>query len=63
MNKQIWLVEFPTHKYVEDVKALAAQHRLRIVNAKFKAEVNPKNIVTDEPKLTLKPTKKGKAEK
>ena len=63
MDKQVWLVEFPTYRYAEDVKALAAQHRLRIVNVKFKAEVDPRKVASDVPKLTLKPKKKEKAEK
>ena len=63
MEKQIWLVKFPTYQYAEDVKALAAQHRLRIVDVKFKSELDPRKIAADVPKLTVKPKKKEKADK
>jgi len=46
-----WFVEFPTHRYVEDVKALARKAGLKIVDARYQGkEPQPE----DAPKLTLK---------
>ena len=46
-----WYVEFPTYRYVEDVKELARKNGLKIIDAKFQGE----NKQCDKaPKLTLK---------
>ncbi len=50
-----WFVKFPTHKYEEDVKALAATHDLKIVDERFKG--NHKQCA-NAPELTVKGTKK-----
>ena len=47
---KIWYVEFPTFQYNEDVKAIAKQRGLTIVDAKFDAG----DGVKDPPALTLK---------
>lgn len=52
--KKVWLVKFPTHQYKEDVKELAARKGLKIIDAKFKAEIAEKHIESKPPKLTLK---------
>jgi hypothetical protein len=54
MNKKIWLVEFPTYKYNEDVKKLASENGLKIIDARYKDGVNPDNVAKEVPKLTLK---------
>lgn len=45
-----WYVEFPTFQYNEDVKALAKERGLTIIDAKFDAG----DGVKDPPELTLK---------
>lgn len=47
---KIWYVEFPTFQYNEDVKALAKERGLTIIDAKFDAG----DGVKDPPELTLK---------
>ena len=49
-----WFVEFPTHQYNEDVKDLAYDNRLEIIDARFKSSIDPKLAVSDKdaPKLT-----------
>ena len=61
MAKEIFYVEFPTFRYEEDAKAVAAKNGLRIVDAAFQGKNEQcKNV----PKLTLKkefkPIKKDK---
>lgn len=51
---EVWFVEFPTYKYVEDVKELAKKAGLRIIDAKFQG--NHKQCAKP-PKLTLKDDK------
>ena len=47
---KIWYVEFPTFQFNEDVKALAKERGLTIIDAKFDAG----DGVKDPPALTLK---------
>lgn len=47
---KIWYVEFPTFQYNEDVKALAKERGLTIIDAKF----DDGDGVKDLPELTLK---------
>lgn len=47
---KIWYVEFPTFQYNEDVKALAKERGLTIIDAKFDEGDGAK----DPPALTLK---------
>lgn len=49
MNK-IWFVEFPTFQYNEDVKALAKEKGLTIIDAYFDDGTGEKDV----PKLTKK---------
>lgn len=48
---ETWFVEFPTYKYVEDVKELAKKAGLRIIDAKFQGK---QKQCAKPPKLTLK---------
>ena len=50
--KKIWLVEFPTYQYKEDVKALASSKGLKVIDAKFGKGIDEKFIETKPPKLT-----------
>ena len=45
-----WFIEFPTYKYVEDVKKLAREKGLIIVDAKFQGT---EKQCDNPPKLTL----------
>ena len=58
---KIWYVEFPTFQYNEDVKALAKERGLTIIDAKF----DDGDGVKDPPEMTLKGdvTKPKKAKK
>ena len=49
-----WFVSFPLAKYVEDVVALAAQHKLEIIDLKFKESIDPLFYAKEVPELTLK---------
>lgn len=53
---KIWYVEFPTFQYNEDVKALAKERGLTIIDAKFDAG----DGVKDPPELSLKGEQKPK---
>ncbi len=47
---KVWYVEFPSYRYNEDIKAIAKERGLKIVNARFKG--NNKQV-SNAPKLTL----------
>lgn len=53
MNK-IAYVEFPTYRYVEDVKELAKRAGAKIIDSRFKPEKLPDDIKEVKLKLTLK---------
>lgn len=57
MTKKIWLVEHPTFRYVENVKALARKAGLRVLDETQAGEAERRGAVkgTDAPKLTLRP--------
>ncbi|MBI3157591.1 MAG: hypothetical protein HYZ20_19600 [Burkholderiales bacterium] len=57
MSKKIWLVEHPTFRYVEDVKALARKGGLRIIDAERASNAEREAAVTaaEAPRLTLRP--------
>ena len=63
---QVWLVDFPTSQYNEDVKAVASAAGLRIIDAKFKANYSESDLADNPPSLTKvgqkkkrKPSKKA----
>ena len=49
---KVWLIEFPTYQYKEDVNELARKNDLTIIDARFKDSVNPDDVAKDTPKLT-----------
>ena len=49
-EKKIWFISFPTHQYVEDVRELAREHNLKIIDARFDDGTGAE----DTPELTLK---------
>lgn len=54
MTKKMWLVEMPTRLYNEDVKLLAKEHKLTLIDAKFASQYTDEQIEQRPPKLTLK---------
>lgn len=58
MIKKIWLVPHPTSQFVEDVKQLASNGGLRIIDAKFAGEINQDYIEYSPPVLTPKKVEK-----
>ena len=59
-KRKVWLVPHPTSQFKEDVKQLAVENRLKVIDAKFADRVG-KEFVTDKaPKLTpVKPKVKA----
>lgn len=55
--KKVWLVDFPTYQYEENVKQLANSKGLKIVDAKFSGSINPELVEKSPPKLTKKKAK------
>lgn len=47
---KVWYVKFPTYQYNEDVKLLAKENGLKIIDAQF----DKGDGVKDAPKLTVK---------
>lgn len=49
---KIWLVDFPTHQYKENVKELAREKRLKIIDSRFAAGYKKDDVESKPPKLT-----------
>jgi hypothetical protein len=49
-TRKIWYVEFPTYRYVEDVKQLARKNDLKVIDARFQGG---NKQCENAPKLTL----------
>ena len=54
-NRKFWLVEHPTHQYVEDVKSLARRHNVKVVDKQFADRFDKKFLTDEKIKLTKKP--------
>lgn len=52
--KDKWFVDFPTFRYQEDVKKLARDNRLVVVDAKFKNDPIGNFAAAKVPEITLK---------
>ena len=52
--KKIWLVQFPTHQFKEDVKALAKQNNLKIIDARYSHQIRSELVEQNPPSLTKK---------
>ena len=50
----IWLVAHPLHQYKEDVKQLAIDAKLQIVDGRFKELIDENEVAKDTPKITKK---------
>ena len=48
----IWLVDFPTSQYEEDVKAVASAAGLRIIDSKFCGGFSESDLAVNPPSLT-----------
>lgn len=57
--KKIWFVKHPLSLYKEDVKSMATQKGLKIVDARFKDQFDPKVVEKSPPSLTLVKEEKG----
>lgn len=55
-----WLVDFPTHQYNEDVKALAKDAGLLIRDSRFADSINADEIAKKTPRLTKIGEKKAR---
>lgn len=62
-DRKIWLVNFPTYQYKEDVKKLASKAGLKIVDARHGRSFKKEMIEDKPPKLTLKNDKTEKTKK
>lgn len=51
---KVWLVQFPIYQYKENVKQLAQQHRLKIIDIKYGKDIKPDLIAKETPSLTKK---------
>lgn len=58
-TRKVWFVEFPTHRYTQDVKTIARKGDLKILDAKVQGK---REQCTGAPKLTLKPEFQPKIE-
>jgi len=54
---KIWFVDHPISQFKEDVKKLARQNQLKVVDSRFKSHYSADKHADDTPTLT----KKGKA--
>lgn len=56
-SRKFWLVEGPFYRYNEDVKALAVDAGLRLIDSRYANDGvdRDKDAVKDGPKLTLRP--------
>ena len=50
-KSKVWYVDFPTYQYNEDVKAIAKEKGLKIIDARFKGK---NKQVANAPELTKK---------
>lgn len=57
----IWLVEFPTYRYTQDVKLIARKGGLKVIDKKFAKDYPPEMLAEKTPTLTIKPEFKQKA--
>lgn len=62
MTKQYWLVDFPTYQYKENVKRLALEKGLRVLDKRHAKGINPELIAKDVPTLTKKSAAQAKKE-
>ena len=58
-KQKYWLVVMPLSQYKEDVKQLARDNNLAIVDARFKESADADRLTDDVPKLTKKRKKKA----
>ena len=56
-NRKVWLIDFPTYQYNEDVKSLAGKDGLKIIDSKFGSSVDKDMVEKKPPKLTKKGAK------
>jgi len=52
-KRKIWLLALPASLYVDDIKQLAKDNNLQIVDAKFTDKINSKDVEQKPPKVKL----------
>lgn len=57
MSNKIWLVDFPLFQYNEDVKQLAHDNNLKIIDKMLSDSVNEGDIATKTPSISIKGNK------
>jgi len=57
-HQKYWLVVMPLSQYAEDVKQLARDNNLAIVDARFSDSADKNRITEDVPKLTKRRKKR-----
>jgi len=57
-TRKVWLVDFPTYQYNEDVKELARRADLKIYDRKVAVDFDPSRVEQNPPKLTKPGDKK-----
>ena len=55
-----WLVEFPTHQYNADLKALAKSEGLLIRDIRFADSIDKEKVAKKTPSITKKGEKKAR---
>lgn len=53
MAGSIWLLDLPASLYNENVKALAQESKLTIIDSMYSANYSEKQVVKNPPKVTL----------
>jgi hypothetical protein len=59
-HQKYWLIDMPLSQYSDDVKKLARDNNLAIIDSRFKDTVNPNRLAQAVPSLTKKRKRKAK---
>ena len=59
-HQKYWLIDMPLSQYSDDVKKLARDNNLAIIDSRFKDTVNPNRVAQAVPSLTKKRKRKAK---
>ncbi len=59
-HQKYWLIDMPLSQYNDDVKKLARDNNLVIVDSRFKDTVNPNRVADSVPALAKKRKRKTK---
>ena len=59
-HQKYWLIDMPLSQYSDDVKKLARDNNLAIIDSRFKDTVNTNRLAQAVPSLTKKRKRKAK---